>query len=110
MLKNSNSLLPVCHDKKVYVPDMGENKALLEIIDRTYEIVTDPEEADFAIVFMEEPKGVADIIMMMLQKGGTVMARSVCNTSPTMLIRPEGRALPVVTAKNHSPIEAITAR
>ena len=57
MLKNSNSLLPVCHDKKVYVPDMGENKALLEIIDRTYEIVTDPEEAYFAIVFMEEPKG-----------------------------------------------------
>lgn len=74
MLKNKEQILPIQKKKKVYIPQrrIAESKdwfgnvipahetnpAEENIINRYYDLVKTPQEADFAIVFIESPQSV----------------------------------------------------
>ena len=57
MVKNSGDVLPVkIADKpKVYVPQRWEETFATELLEKYYEPVSDPAEADFAIVVIDAP-------------------------------------------------------
>ena len=74
MLKNKANILPIkSKRKKVYVPqrfvkgvpdwwgntpaDVTVDPVNIEILKKYYKVVSNPEEADFAIVFIESPNG-----------------------------------------------------
>ena len=72
LLKNKNHVLPMEKHKKVYIPSrrIRESKdwfgnvipahdevpVNLEIVSRYYDVVSEPDEADFSIVFIESPQ------------------------------------------------------
>lgn len=59
LLKNHNDILPVPKRKKVYLSagtTLGNNPDP-KLVSRHYEPVASPEEADFALVFIDEPDG-----------------------------------------------------
>lgn len=73
LLKNKGNLLPMPQKKKVYMPqrfrkgatdwfgivetDTWEYPAPLELVKQYYQVVDTPQEADFAMVFIESPDG-----------------------------------------------------
>ena len=72
LLKNKNNILPMKKHKKVYIPTRrieeskdwfgnvieahAEMPVNLEIVSRYYDVVSDPNEADFSMVFIESPQ------------------------------------------------------
>lgn len=74
MLKNKNSNLPISENKKVYIPKRRLKAGIdwfgnvipasevfpveKKIVEKYYTVVEKPEEADFAIVFIESPDSV----------------------------------------------------
>ncbi|MBU5484260.1 glycoside hydrolase family 3 protein [Clostridium sp. MSJ-11] len=74
MLKNKDNVLPICNKKKVYIPKrrvkegvdwFGNVIPAHEVfpvkdttVERYYTLVETPEEADFALVFIESPDSV----------------------------------------------------
>lgn len=72
LLKNKNHVLPMEKHKKVYIPSrrIKESKdwfgnvipaheempVNLEIVSRYYDVVSEPDEADFSIVFIQSPQ------------------------------------------------------
>lgn len=59
LLKNRKGILPVTERRKVYLP--GRDPARIPVdtslVKQYYELAGSPEEADFAIVFIDEPAG-----------------------------------------------------
>lgn len=59
LLKNRNGILPVAKRRKVYLSGgtTSGNSPDPDLVSRRYERVASPEEADFALVFIDEPDG-----------------------------------------------------
>ncbi len=88
MLKNSGGALPVAKKTKVYVPEklyphvpafFTENKdeqerielpVELKILEKFYEFTSNPDEAEFAIVFIDNPNGGYGFDYADVRKGG----------------------------------------
>ncbi|MBU3136366.1 glycoside hydrolase family 3 protein [Clostridium gasigenes] len=74
MLKNKNNILPISENEKVYIPKRRLKEGMdwfgnvipaseifpveKKIVEKYYTVVEKPEEADFAIVFIESPDSV----------------------------------------------------
>lgn len=72
LLKNKNNVLPITDKKKVYIPKRYTASTInwwqqwtepsldypvdLTVINQYYEVVSNPSEADFALVFVQNPK------------------------------------------------------
>ena len=86
MLKNSGKTLPMAERKKVYVPERyiapstnwfgfvtpekTEVPFNLEVIKKYYDVTDNPEEADFALVGIEDPTGMVGYDVKDLENGG----------------------------------------
>ncbi len=86
LLKNHNHTLPMAKNKKVYIPQryIPETRGFFgaptaakwifpskkELIARYYQLTENPDEADFALVFIESPKSGAGYDKADLGKGG----------------------------------------
>lgn len=87
MLKNHASVLPVAEKKKVYIPVIGGNASVSmfgmtaaassakpcvdpSLVGKYYEVVEKPEDADFALVFIDEPSSTSGYDMADVAKGG----------------------------------------
>ncbi len=87
MLKNQGGFLPAKDRKKVYVPDRQPAAAVNmfglvaaaakpkpsvdpALVGKYYDVVSDPAEADFALVFIDEPSSTSGYDMADVQKGG----------------------------------------
>lgn len=71
MLKNKNNVLPISKKKKVYIPNRRKKASLdwfgntipeheifpvdRKVVEKQFELVENPEDADFSIVFIESP-------------------------------------------------------
>lgn len=58
MLKNRNSVLPLCPRTKVYIPTRGVvlSYGLAFAVERHFEIVKEPSQAECALVFISSPR------------------------------------------------------
>lgn len=87
MLKNRSHVLPQVKNKKVYIPkrfvpagrnflgmptpESNDYPVNISIVKKYFDVTDQPQEADFALIFIESPKSTGGYSKEDVQKGGT---------------------------------------
>ncbi len=110
LLKNRAGTLPASTRRSVYLPECGQSRLPVDtsLVKQYYELAESPENADFAIVFIDEPDGGCGYDAADREKGGNGYVPISLQYGDYTARHARPRVLPAGTRKNR-PSTGVTA-